>query len=389
MLAYFDCFSGISGDMTLGALVDLGVPADWLKETIRSDLPLEGFEMAVSSTVRHGITACQVTVQTRDESVSRNYRDIRRLLENSRLGDAVKKNSLAVFQRLATAEARIHGCPVDTVHFHEVGGIDALVDIVGTALGFDYLGVGRIIASPLPAGGGFVKAGHGMLPLPAPATLEILREVPIYGSDVQHELVTPTGAAIVSALAEEFGPLPAMRVVRIGYGAGCADLAVQPNLLRLILGQPSAGAGENVTVVETGIDDMNPELFGYLMDRLFEDGALDVFWVPIQMKKNRPGTMVQVICRTGDRAKIVNRLLSETTTIGVRCHDVQRFTLKRETVRVATSFGDIRAKRITQPDGSVRLAPEYDECREIAKRLDIPIRKVYETLLGQLAARDS
>ena len=383
MLAYLDCFSGISGDMTLGALIDLGLPPQWLQENLARKVPLEGFELKVDPTMRHGIAACSVRVIIKEDSVARNYADIRRLIETSRLSPAVKEKSLAIFARLAIAEAGVHRQPVEEVHFHEVGGLDALVDIIGAVLGFDYLGIRHVMASKVPTGTGMVRSRHGTLPVPAPATLELLKGVPIYGNDIAQELVTPTGAAILTEMADAFGPFPAMRVDRIGYGAGQADLKEIPNVLRVITGTLDPKGDDVLIVVETNIDDMNPEIFGYLMDRLFEDGALDVFWIPVYMKKNRPGTMVRVLCRRDTKDAVVARLLSETTTAGVRYHEMQRQLVEREQIRVDTSFGEVMVKRIRTLDGAARIVPEYDVCREIALKLNLPIRTVYETIVNE------
>ena len=380
MLAYFDCFSGISGDMTLGALIDLGVPPRWLQDNLTQSLSLAGFKLEVGSAFRHGIAACSVNVAINEEHGSRTYADIKALIGNSNLSPSVKDKSLAIFKRLAVAESGIHKQPVDRVHFHEVGGVDALVDIIGAVLGFDYLGIHHVIASEIPTGRGFVESRHGKLPVPAPATLALLKGVPIYGNNINKELVTPTGAAILTEVADSFEPIPAMRVDRIGYGAGQADLEEMPNVLRVIMGELVAREENALLVVETNIDDMNPEIFGYLMDRLFEDGALDVFWIPVYMKKNRPGTMVQVLCHRHAKDAIITRLLSETTTAGVRFHEMHRQILEREQIIVQTTFGEVKVKRIKTLDGSTRMVPEYDDCRKIALKQGIPIRVVYKAI---------
>jgi uncharacterized protein (TIGR00299 family) protein len=387
MFAYFDCFSGISGDMTLGALLDLGVPLEWLKEQLHR-VPLNDFDIVVTPVQRHGIQAASVQVKILDNKTSRNYSDIRNLIEDSPLPDTVKSMGLAIFKRLAEAEARIHNCTVDHVHFHEVGGVDALVDIIGSALGLDYLGVKHIVASPIPLGRGFVTCSHGKLPVPAPATLGILTGVPVYGTDIPHELVTPTGAAIIRSLAQCFEPLPEMVVERIGYGAGRRDLEDRPNLLRVLLGARPGSvvegdpklAEDRITIVETCIDDMNPEVFGYVMERLFEDGALDVYWIPVHMKKNRPGTMLQVLCRDDSRDRLIDRVLSETTTTGVRYYQSRRRLLGRDQLKIKTTFGVIPVKRIRDPRGNSRLVPEYEVCRQIARREDLPLREVYDAV---------
>lgn len=388
MLAYFDCFSGISGDMTLGALVDLGVPVAWLKDQL-GRIPLTGFDLSVTSVSRGGIHAKSLQVHTGHESESRNYAVIRSLLRESPLTSKVKASSLDMFARIAVAEAAIHGCSVDEVHFHEVGGVDAIVDIVGTALGMEYLGITKVVASSIPLGTGFVRCRHGKLPVPVPATLAILRGIPTYGTEVAHELVTPTGAAIIASLADAFGVIPEIVVDKTGYGAGTRDLETLPNVLRVIVGRSSDGETEylkdRVTIVETCIDDMNPEVFGFVMDRLFADGALDVYWIPVFMKKNRPGTMVKVLCPENRREAVIRRILSETTSLGVRYYDAARRMLPRDSIRVQTTYGEVRVKRIMETDGGVRMVPEYEVCRQIALEKNIPIRIVYDTIMREAA----
>jgi pyridinium-3,5-bisthiocarboxylic acid mononucleotide nickel chelatase len=383
-LAYFDCFSGISGDMTLGAMVHLGVPVQWLRETIQG-LPLAGFDIAAETVTRSGIEAMRVQVRTAETHHHRGLGDIQALIGGSALSDRVKSDSLAIFDRLAEAEAKVHGCPKSSVHFHEVGAADAIVDIVGACLGLEYLGVATVIASPLPMGRGFVTCAHGVLPVPAPATLEILKGVPVYGSDEQAELVTPTGAAIVAGMARGFSPMPPMHIRAVGYGAGSRDAGGPPNLLRVVTGVPArqgaVDACEKLVMVETCIDDMNPEIFSYLMETLFADGALDVFWVPVQMKKNRPGTWVRVLCAPEHRTVVVARLLSETTTLGVRFHDVHRTALRRETVEVTSAFGIVKVKKVWGVDGAARIVPEYEVCRRIAQKEGLSLQAVYETIL--------
>lgn len=384
MLAYFDCFSGVSGDMTLGAFLDLGVPVEWLKENL-SRLPLTGFDVSVTPVSRSGIQAKSVRVLTEDEKASRDYAEIRHLLENGPLSSDVRAMSLKIFEKIAKAEAAIHGCSLDEVHFHEVGGIDAIVDIVGAALCVEYLGIESVFASEIPLGKGFISCRHGTLPVPAPATLAILEGVPVYGTDIPYELVTPTGAAIVATLAESFGVMPDMIVGKTGYGAGQRDIDARPNVLRIVTGEePGREAGkqsETIVAVETCIDDMNPEIFGFLMDRLFEDGALDVCWIPVFMKKNRPGTMIQVLCRKNRKTAVINRILSETTSLGVRYYNVHRAQLAREQVVLESIYGSVEAKRITDLQGSIRIVPEYEACKKIAIEKNLPIRIVYDTII--------
>ncbi len=387
MIAYFDCFAGISGDMTLGALVDLGVPVDWMKDQLHR-LPLANFDLSVTAVQRSGIHAKLVNVEVKENSTLRNFFQIRNLIENSPFSDTVKSISLQIFQKLAEAEARIHDCPLDDVHFHEVDGIDALADIVGTALGLEYLSIQRILASPLPLGRGFVTCRHANLPVPAPATLAILKNIPVYGTSIPHELVTPTGAAIIAATAAEFGAMQDIIIHKIGYGAGQRDLKERPNLLRIILATDSQTVVANsqkmnqdkIDIIETSIDDMNPEWFGYLMERLFEDGALDVCWIPIHMKKNRPGTLLQVLCGSDRRDILIHRILSESTTLGVRFYPAYRRLLWRDQLEVKTTYGTVAVKRIRDPAGRIRLVPEYDVCRQIAREKDLPLRVVYDTI---------
>ncbi len=381
-IAYLDCFSGISGDMTLGALVDLGVPVKWLVEQLEA-LPLNGFHIEVESVQKNGIGAKNVFVTALENHKDRNYRSISALIENSKLPEMVKKKSLDVFDRIAVAEGKIHGCSKDDVHFHEVGGIDAIIDIIGSMLGFHYLNIDKVICSKLPMGKGFVNCMHGSLPLPAPATLEILKGFPIYGVNIDQEIVTPTGAGIATVVADAFGEFPDMVIEKTGYGSGKHDIDDRPNLIRIIVGKAKNQAhimAETMEVVETVIDDMNPEIFGYLMETLFDHGALDVNYQPVFMKKNRPGTKVEVVCRPQDRPDMIQQILSETTTTGVRYHKTKRTILKREKGSIDTEFGSIRAKKVTLYDGQLKIIPEYEECRRIAIERKMPIIHVYDAI---------
>jgi uncharacterized protein (TIGR00299 family) protein len=395
MLAYFDCFSGISGDMTLGALLDLGAPLEWLKEKI-SGMPLEGFDVSLTQVHRNGIRANMVRVQVDDHQPARNFSEIKLLIESSPLPAEVKSASMAIFGRLAQVEAEIHGCSPEEVHFHEVGGVDAIVDIVGTCLCLEFLGIKHIAASKIPIGKGFVNCRHGKLPVPAPATVALLKDVPVYGTEIEHELVTPTGAAIIVSLAQSFAPMPDMLIKKIGYGAGQRDLVSRPNLLRIITGEvPHLKQGlqdnlqsDRVSVVETCIDDMNPEIFGFLMDRLFDDGALDVCWIPVHMKKNRPGTMIQVLCSTDKRDTVIRRILSETTSLGVRYYEAWRRLLYRNQLKIQSSYGLVTVKHIKDPLKNSRLVPEFEICKKIALEKGVPLRKVYETIAAEAAKID-
>lgn len=380
-LAYFDCFSGISGDMILGALVDLGVSVDWLSAQLHK-LPLSGFSLRAEKTFRNHIAGTQVHVDIDDAGDSRTWSDIRHLIGAADLPEPVRARSLAVFSRLAEVEAGIHGCAIDDVHFHEVGGTDGIVDIVGTVCGLDHLNIDRVVCSPLPLGKGFVHCRHGMLPVPAPATVRLLEGVPVYGADTEAELVTPTGAALITSLAAAFGDLPEMCIEKSGYGAGSATLADRPNLLRILTGFTPAAEGcvtdETVAVLETAIDDMNPECLGFLMERLFAEGALDVCWIPATMKKNRPGTRLEVVCAPERKDRLLAVLLSESTSTGVRHRNSARRILYRESVSIGTEYGPVRAKRIRMPDGTFRVTPEFESCRKIALDRGVPILTIYE-----------
>ncbi|MDY6823031.1 MAG: nickel pincer cofactor biosynthesis protein LarC [Thermodesulfobacteriota bacterium] len=384
---YFDCNSGISGDMTLGAFVDLGVPVVWLKETLTSLLH-DGFDITERSLTRHGIAARKVDVTDlehgADHGHGRNYRDIRTLISQSALPERSRTIALAIFERLARAEAGVHGGDIETVHFHEVGGVDAIVDIAGAALCMEYLDVRHVIASPLALGTGSVECRHGVLPVPAPATVRILEDVPVYGTAVPHELVTPTGAAIITTLASRFGPMPMMTIEKTGYGAGTREIQSLPNLLRVMAGRfagaDDALAEDTVEIVETCIDDMSPEMFGHVMDRLFADGALDVYMMPVYMKKNRPGTLLQTLCAAQQRDAVIARILMETTSIGVRYYKADRRMLARTSITVSTPLGPVTAKRIILPDGGIRITPEYESCRAVAMEKNMPIGKVYKAV---------
>ena len=380
---YFDCGSGISGDMTLAALIDLGVPADWLGRQLAA-LPLDGFDLRVDTVFRNQVAARKVDVIVANDQPARDYAAIKKLIADSPLSGRVRQTALAVFEKMARAEAAIHDCDPEKVHFHELGGVDAIVDVVGAALCAEYLELDRVAASALPLGEGRVQCAHGTLPLPAPATVSILQDVPVYGAGVNRELVTPTGAAIITTLAASFGPLPAMRMEKTGYGAGTYQSEGLSNVLRVISGkfrEPAAVVEpDTLLMLETCLDDMSPEIYGYVMEKLFAAGALDVYWVPIFMKKNRPATMMQVLCRHEVFEPVMDCILSETTTIGVRYYPVHRRTLERREITVATRFGPVRAKEITTPAGETRVTPEYESCRETAERERVPILEVYRAV---------
>jgi pyridinium-3,5-bisthiocarboxylic acid mononucleotide nickel chelatase len=381
--AYFDCFSGISGDMTLGALVDAGCPLDLLRGKLQG-LQVPGWEISSEKVWKNGMAATYVRVKTGDTLKHRSLTTILEILEKSRLDARVKERASAVFQKLGEAEATVHDVPIEKIHFHEVGAVDAIVDIVGACIGFQQLGFEAFACSALNVGGGTAKMAHGVLPVPAPATARLLMGKPTYSNGVQKELVTPTGAAIVATLCDSFGPQPAMKVSAIGYGAGTEDLETQPNVLRILAGERSPGVdshGGTIRVLEANLDDMNPQIFGYLLEKALAEGALDVFGVPVQMKKSRPGTLVTILCKSEDEQKFQEMLFAETTTLGVRSHLVERQALPREFLKVQTKYGEVRIKvaRNQGQDRGVRHAsPEFDDCRKLAEEKNVPLHEVME-----------
>ena len=375
-IAYLDCFSGISGDMLLGALIDAGFSPQRLTEMV-ADLGLpENVEVQVGNVVKNGLRACSVAIKTGESHHHRHLQDINIIIENSHLPDAVQQNALTVFRRLAEAEARVHGTNVENVHFHEVGALDSIVDILGSMLGLHELGIAQVYASPLPFSGGSVTGAHGKLPLPAPATAELLAaaRAPLVPCDAAVELVTPTGAAILAALA--CFERPALRLHRVGVGAGQRDLE-WANILRVLIGEAEDAARPEVVTLECNIDDMNPEYFGAVMDALFEAGALDVYFSPIYMKKNRPAAMLSVIARPADETALAQMLLKETTTFGLRVQRATRYEAQRETRTVATPFGEIRVKLKMLAGEICQAAPEYEDCRKAALAQGVPPYTVY------------
>ena len=382
--AYFDCFSGISGDMTLGALVDAGCPLDVLRSKLQG-LSVPGWEISAEKVWKNGMAATHVRVHTEHTKTHRSLATIREILELSDLDAEVKRRADAVFTTLGEAEAAVHDVPLEKVHFHEVGAVDAIVDIVGSCIGFSALGIESFSCSPLNVGGGTAKTAHGILPVPAPATARLLIGKPTYSNGTPKELVTPTGAAIVATVCESFGPQPAMKVSAIGYGAANTDLEVQPNVLRIMVGEVSADAAEGhggtIRVLEANIDDMNPQIFGYLLEKALAAGALDVFATPIHMKKSRPGMLVSILCKPEDEPRFRAMLFAETTTLGVRSQLVDRYALPREHVTVTTRFGDVRVK-VSRAEGRIQHAsPEFDDCRKLAEDKNVPLQEVIEQAL--------
>ena len=432
-IAYLECFSGMSGDMFLGALVDAGVPVKLLEDTVMA-LNV-GARLEVSRVDRCGITATKVDVYAHGEkdlprevyweqreqrghahehqpdhehahghehshdhprehaktavvrehehSHGRSLSEIKRIISGAPISEGAKQNAIKIFEALGAAEAKIHNTDVEAVHFHEVGAVDAIVDIVCAAVGFEALGVDELICSPLNVGGGSVKCAHGDFPVPAPATLELLKGAPVYSSGIQAELVTPTGAAIVRTLATRFSAFPEMKIEKSGYGAGTRNFPGHANVVRLTIGEAAASleastSHETITVLESNLDDLSPQVVGYVMDRLLEEGALDAFCVPVQMKKNRPGALLTVLCRSEDAARLTRLVFAETTTLGVRQREEKRRVLARRWINVATPWGEVRMK-IASMNGTVTTyAPEYEDCRKIAAGHHVPLKSVMD-----------
>ncbi len=408
-IAYLECFSGISGDMFVGALVDAGVSPRILQEVVEA-LHL-GARLEISKVMRNGIAATKMDVWVGDKKElpgeahhehthahehdhqhghkhehkhdhGRSLHEIRRILSGAKIEDRAKQRALAIFQELGEAEAKIHNTTVDKIHFHEVGAVDAIVDITCAAVATEALKVDEWICSPLNLGGGTVQCAHGRLPVPAPAVLEILKGVPVYSSGIEKELTTPTGAAIVKTLATRFGTVPACKIEATGYGAGTRELPSQPNVLRITIGESlelaRGVAPEVISVLEANLDDLNPQVFGYVMDRLFDAGALDVFGTPVQMKKGRPGMLLTALSRTEDAQKLANIIFAETTTLGVRMREQRREVLMRRSVSVKTSWGDVRMKVANLNGKVMNYAPEYDDCRRIASERGVPLKTVMQ-----------
>ncbi|HWP60184.1 MAG TPA: nickel pincer cofactor biosynthesis protein LarC [Candidatus Acidoferrales bacterium] len=380
-IAYGDLISGISGDMFVAALLDAGVSLPALRAGLKRIDSLD-FRLKVTQKTVHGVRATHFQVLRPAAEKDRTWKEIQLLIRRSSLPALVKERSLEVFRRLAEAEAKIHGVAVERVHFHEIGATDSIVDIVAAAIGVHRLGIESFSFSPVPLGRGLAGSRHGALPVPAPATLALLEGVPTEGIDVAGETVTPTGAAILAALGSRFGPPPPMTIEKVGYGAGTREFPARPNLFRLIVGQSAGTAsGEAMVVLETNIDDMNPEIYDHVFDRLFKAGARDVFLTPIQMKKNRPGIMLSIIAEPWQRDKLAEVVFRETSTIGLRYYPVSRTVLKRAVETVKTKFGPVRMKIVEEPGGAKRAVPEYDDLKQIAARKNIPLRVLYDEVL--------
>ncbi|MFN8624551.1 MAG: nickel pincer cofactor biosynthesis protein LarC [Candidatus Binatia bacterium] len=385
-ILYLDTIAGISGDMTVGALLALGLPIERLRTELAS-VPIGSYSIDAKRRHTHGFSAVRFDVAVAaQEHAHRRFCDIRDLLERSDLQPTVKHRALAIFTRLAEVEGRVHGVTADAVEFHEVGAVDSIVDIVGTAIGIEWVGCERVYVSRLPLGGGLVRSQHGPLPVPAPATVELLRGFVTRPGDGEGELVTPTGAAIVAGLARP-EPVPEFRVLAAGYGAGTRALADRPNVLRAIVGETAVGTdSDEVVVLETNLDDCNPEFYEYVIERLLDAGARDVYLTPVHMKKNRPGIVLTVLCAGADRERLAGIVLSETSAIGVRYHSARRLILARATREVGTPYGAVRVKVAVAPDGHENVAPEYEDCKRLARQRAVPIKLVYQAALAAALA---
>ncbi|MFO7738149.1 MAG: nickel pincer cofactor biosynthesis protein LarC [Desulfatiglandaceae bacterium] len=382
-IAYLDCFSGISGDMLIGALLNAGLPFDELEACVRT-LPLHGYQLKMRSEERSGIFGTRFLVELEGQAQPpRNLKTILKIIEQANLSSAVKKSSIGIFEALADAEGKIHNRPPAEIHFHEVGAVDSIVDIVGSVYGLERLGISALFVSALPLGSGFVKAAHGTLPVPAPATMSLLKGAPVYDSGTKHEMVTPTGAALVRGLAQSFGPMPPMIIDTIGYGVGKKDLPDRPNLLRILLGASHAQVPtETVVMLEANTDDSSPEWLGYVMERLFDAGALDVVFCPVQMKKNRPGVQIQVMGRPNQTDTLMDILFRECSTLGIRFRYSQRKVLQRSIVRVDSPWGKMSVKKVLDKEGSSAYVPEYEVCRHLALKNKTPLKEIFFWVMG-------
>ncbi|MDP2210844.1 MAG: nickel pincer cofactor biosynthesis protein LarC [Candidatus Aquicultor sp.] len=382
-VAYFDCFAGVSGDMIAGALLDLGLPLALLEEQL-AKVGIDGYEISAGRTQKNHIGATKFDVTVTAPEAARTFNEVRDLIEVSGLPEAAKLDALAIFMRIAEAEAKVHGIPLDEVHFHEVGATDAIIDVIAAVTGLGYLGIEKIYASPIATGTGTVVTAHGVLPVPAPATLEILSGIPIHSTQIHAELATPTGAAILAHYATFAAEMPVMRPEKTGYGAGTRDLEI-PNVLRVIVGEVSAERDENVTLIETNIDDTSAEVLGYTMETLLLLGALDVWFTPIQMKKNRPAVMLSTLVADGLEQAIIDTIIAETGTLGVRISKHARVVVERELLEVDTAFGGVRVKVGRQQGRVTSVAPEFDDCRAAAQAHAVPLKDVFAA--AQKAAR--
>ena len=381
--AYLDCFSGISGDMFIGALLDAGLPLHVLENRLRT-LPLNNYQLEITKESRNNIFGTRFAVEFMPtEQPPRNLETLRKIVHKGDLSRTVKEKAVEVFEQIARVEGKIHNISPEKVHFHEVGAVDSIIDIVGTLIGIEHLGLASLSASHIPLGSGFVDTAHGTIPVPAPATVELLKGIPVYDAGIPHEMVTPTGAALVKNLVGSFGSMPPMVVRTVGYGVGKRVFPEKPNLLRILVGDPQPERDvETIVVLETNVDDTNPEWLGHLMEKLFKTGALDVVFCPIQMKKNRPGVQVQVVGSPDHREPLMEVLFRESATLGIRFHYTQRQVLNRSKAEVKSPWGKMQVKKVENQDGTFFFQPEYSVCREIALKHDLPLKKIYSWVMG-------
>jgi uncharacterized protein (TIGR00299 family) protein len=384
---YFDCFAGASGNMILGGLIALGLDQQRLVKQLQL-LNVPDFEIEVTKVDKSGIAAVHANVKVPHEHAHRHLHHIEKIINDSALADSVKRRATAIFTRLADAEAQIHGIDVQKVHFHEVGAMDAIIDVVGACLGFEMLGIEKFACSRIHVGSGFAKMAHGKFPVPPPAVAELLRGIPIYSTEIEGELCTPTGAAIIATLADSFGQMPELTVDKIGYGAGTRDYKDFPNVIRMMVGQiadrRSAAASRTLILLETNLDDVTGQTLGYVMEKAFEFGALDCWFTPIQMKKNRPATMISILCAPDSRERLTELLYVETTTLGVRVREIERDCLERKFVKIQTQFGQIDVKIGIFNGRQVNAMPEFDQLKEIATEKGIPLKLIKNEVLRKL-----
>lgn len=380
---YFDLIAGASGDMILGALIDAGVSAEQLR-TALAGLKLNEFDLQVKQVSKNGFQATQVDVVVGKQPPERHLDQILEIIAGSDLPAAIQERSTGIFRKIAEVESAIHNTSPDQIHLHELGGTDTIVDVTGALLALDILEVSRVFSSSIPMGKGFIEGAHGRIPLPAPATAKLLEGIPVFGMDIEAELVTPTGAALLAALVDEFGPAPEMSLENIGYGAGTRDLPI-PNLLRVLIGPLRKDTGDQpqqLVILESNLDDLNPEIYPYVMDTLFQNGALDVTLLPIHMKKNRPGVQIQVLTEPSLAAKMREILFKETSTLGIRQLPAARYSLSRKIVVVKTPYGDIQVKIASGPGGELNISPEYEDCQRVARENGIPLKQIYQEALS-------
>lgn len=376
-IAYFDCFSGISGDMVLGALVDSGVDIAYLRKEL-GKLGISGYNISAKKVEKNHISGTKVDIDIRERHKHRGLKDINGIIDKSALDQDIKDLSKKIFLRLTSAESRVHNTDIEKIHFHEVGALDAIIDIVGIAIGLKKINADKIYCSKLNVGSGFVRCAHGVMPVPAPATMELLKGVPVYSTDVKGELVTPTGAAVIMSIAADFGGMPQMRVEKVGYGAGKSDFE-HPNLLRIVIGEAAEDYDSDViTVVETNIDDMNPEYYWHIVEKMLENGALDAYLTNIIMKKGRPAVKLSVICVPENTDRLAEMIFRETTTFGVRIYETRRKKLLVEKKDVATKYGTVGIKIGKSKSGIVTISPEYRDCKKIADENNVALRDVYD-----------